>query len=218
MQINEIQPSTFKDVKNIAQSANNTTPGDDIIGRKLEANGFEFVRQGGFADVYETPDQTAIVKYNRLADPCYEKFMAYILNDPKNPALPRITKPFNFDFEGGKSGFVVVMEKLQPLSLALTPAQFYALRLFLRYQQNKLSSRTRPASLELSKEGLNTLDSGQKAFIYKFAKKHVNAIKEYFKIVSALSECEVDIHTGNFMIRPSTGDLVIIDPVSSLKD
>ena len=37
----------------------------------------------------------------------------------------------------------------------------------------------------------------------------LNKVKRYFK-----NKCRMDTHGDNFMIRPVTGDIVIIDPVS----
>lgn len=220
MRLTEITVSDFRNVKNIGQAAatEKHVPGDDIIGKYLEKKGFKFLKQGGFSDVYETSDKTAVVKYNRLEDLCYQAFINYVNEDPRNPSLPRMSKPFNFNFANGYNGFIIVMEKLVPFTEQLSPKEYKAMQIFLEYQHVNLHSNTKPETTNRAKEHLATLDAEQKTFIYKFAKRHVNAIREYFKLLKAWPQCEVDIHTGNFMFRPTTGDLVIVDPLAWLKE
>ena len=61
-----------------------------------------------------------------------------------------------------------------------------------------------------NKTGSHTF--GKRAAISTFPSKQVKKFYEFLGILESIGVTYDDLHTDNFMIRPSTGDIVIVDP------
>lgn len=159
----------------------------------LKDEGFYATGGGSFASVYSHSTKNIIVKVTNRPDPCYKEFYEYIKKN-KSVHMPRIAKPISMS----EGNYVYFMEKLSPLhdkKIRLAGMYFRAL-----------------TNSEWDKKRFDLQDKRVAAIVVRENRSlfiELNKLKRYFK-----NKCRMDTHGDNFMIRPATGDIVIIDPVS----
>ncbi len=165
------------------------------VRRYLKDEGFHQVGSGSFASVYAHSTKNIIVKMTERPDPCYKEFYEYIKKN-KSVHLPRIAKPISMT----KGNYVYFMEKLSMLEdTKIKKAGEYFRALTNPEWRSDLSR----ISLQDKRNIVTVVKENRNLFM------ELNRLKRYFK-----NKCKIDTHGDNFMVRPVTGDIVIIDPVA----
>lgn len=89
---------------------------DEEIKEFLHNNGYEQPISRFYSDVYLNPQKNYVVKVCRVPiDIAYLKFVNYVLKNPNNINLPKIS-PVKWFGEGDNKFFIVLIEKLAPMS------------------------------------------------------------------------------------------------------
>ena len=185
-----------------------SAPGADAAYPTIEAlidylgtKGFEQIGDGAFSVALHKPGTNYVLKINISPDPKYRKFIAFARKHPNNGLVPHIYKVWS----AGKF-FIVVTEKLDDIS---GPA-VGSFKLLSFGIENKISDTKTLFKKFQSKYGtsLEKMTQMRKGFASD------QDLKEFNDWLFDLFPWR-DIHEDNVMVRPSTGQLVIIDPLSN---
>jgi hypothetical protein len=162
---------------------------------EFEATGGYMLGSGAFGNTFFHPSWPYILK-TFAEDDAYLRYIRWIHKQPSNPAFPKIyglpTKITPNYIRPGKQRtmYVLRMEKLEPIDQDTFN--------LLEDELGKVTEQGEP---------LDVVDPMFKPFVAAYAMVD--------KARRELRWGREDLHAGNIMVRPSTGDYVITDPVAS---
>jgi thiamine kinase-like enzyme len=218
MKLNELKRSDIKHIKTNTQNIVKSYDADDDwldMDEKLDAlmtsKGFNKAGEGFFSKVY-TKNNLAL-KVTTEDDPCAYEFYLYCAKQ-NNLHLPRCMKPIKID----KSKFIVVVEILEPLKQHMSYEDLELFKSLLSIHIAYYMKNKSPHEFETHEYKLkNIIEKYGKEKIKTTLKMHRTLFQTMQRIKRAYeySDCHIDTHAENFMVRPSTGTIVISDPVAS---
>lgn len=203
------------------------------LGPYLHKKGLKELGSGAFAVVYGRRGSNRVVKISTDLDKCWLKYANWAMGQHNNPHVPDIHHLESYTIttsgHGTRSGrraspvFFAVMERLLPfaeehinveknLPILAYLARYQGFDAFTKMQRGvgqKQNPFNRPHSYW-------SPDPKYMHRLNKFAgegKKHP-AVKLFRRVAEKWKNCQGDFHDGNIMIRPSTGEFVVTDPVA----
>lgn len=202
MKINELKPSQAKTLTKTQWHF------PKEIKTWLIKNKFELLGHGSYSLVYATPGSNIVVKISKKEDVCWLNFVDYVKKKKGNPHLPKISRVTKYVDNLGDTNFIAFMEKLEPIHSGanIDPDDYEGLT-FLGNWFMAASRTIEPFVASRRTES--------KIFAYKYARKNplfFRTLQELKRMVRG--KCYLDTHFENFMIRPSTNEIVIIDPAA----
>lgn len=171
----------------------------------LRSNGYNEVGEGAFGVTF-VKDSIAI-KIGYRHDPCYLKYAQYCIKNWKtNVHLPRIFEIYQY--KNGLIPYTVTVGEfleetskdnadMEPLKAFIDGNYFTPVRTGNNNNRNAHLMHMRRMRVH-------------------FANKYASVLKTLDEISKKFSgaQCFDDIHMGNVMIRPGTGDIVVTDPLA----
>lgn len=186
MKLNELKAS---DAKYLIK---NTFSMPKEVQEYLINNGYIMIGEGAYSQVWALHGSNAVIKVSTKADKCWLLFAEYSKLHP-NKHLPKISRLIKYKSKyNGAEFFIAFMERLEPISKAKwMTSSFDDIKGMIVFSYDK----------EKMKE---------------YTKKNPDLAKIFDDLIQARikTNCGFDIHRGNIMIRPSTGDIVITDPLA----
>lgn len=166
----------------------------------LKANGYVKLGSGHYGTVWGSAKNDHVVKVMHRADRCWTAF-AEMAMDSSNPHFPEFYTgliPL-----GNPKFFAAAMEMLVPL----TRKDFYDSGLyFFVAKERLLTSITDNLVVNLSPKRRRWADQ------YELENPEIVAAMR--EVESTMHSCSMDMHGLNFLKRPATGEIVIVDPVN----
>ena len=205
------------------------------IRRWLLENGFKRLGGGVFSTAYAKPGSKRVVKISLRKDECWLKFAKWALTQTANPYLPKIW--FIQEYEGLRRSkstrkqvptkfFISIVERLNPaaddhglhygvIDNINDPVPLAAIAGYSPHldpsEEEQLGERL--AELGAIREHTSGIRRASQRYVQK--NKNHPFVKAMNKIKSMTgSDCWNDLHSGNFMYRPSTNSLVLTDPLA----
>ena len=174
----------------------------EILGQELEKAGFRIFGNGSFGLAFQPPGREYVAKV-WIHDPAYDYAINIIKSNQSNKHLPRlIWGPRSFS----PTHKIVVMEYLKPVRLERWQATclWEMEDSFNSGRSNSFGDVWREIEKSLSR----WVDNDQLLEIVQWSSDIYDTIKLFEG-----SSFFYDLHQGNFMQRPISGDLILIDPL-----
>ena len=174
----------------------------------LHDNGFKRLNSGMFSVVYAKPNHKRIIKLSFAKDSGWATFAKWAMKQTANKYLPNIE--WIKHYADGKF-FVTIMERLRPFKFTDyrkidDRVILAALYVYADLDINELK--------EIRDILANDFNIKSPTALVKRSKSHkfIWTLKRIRKIKGGNLN---DLHSDNFMVRQSTGDIVITDPLSN---
>lgn len=191
-------------IKSLRAAKINSFSADADFEYALYNLGWHQLGSGSFSQVYDSPDYPYVIKVSSKKDSGYEQFVG-ITKQYRNKSFPKIAGPFDV---GGYN--VYVMEKLIPLGEAVSSKDIYVLNQLAKWWENGHTGHS-VVTPEIQKLGKDLADKYGKSFIQAMLILRKEKLQgTAFDMVASQKGTRL-----NIMRRPSTGELVIIDPFIS---
>lgn len=193
------------------------------IQNNLANRGWSKFGSGAYANVFVKKDKDYVIKVY-ISDKGYDRYLEFLENNQDNPHAPKILKKLKFPSNNDDEVKMVVMERLVPVNRK-------DWRVRIADTLSDYMNDINPFGLE--DEILDELKDKAQTYDYFKSKKENNKIKrrtDYFletnldlirfllnyakflKKNDYLKSNRFDLHDANYMVRPSTGEVVITDP------
>ena len=223
MLINELKPSQAK-----VLSQSNWESSNRIMSW-LDTNGFTVQGSGLFSVVYSNANSNAVVKVSKRSDACWLKFAAFAQQNKGNVHLPKISRIMKYNVgsqptklvhipEEEQEFFIAFIEKLEPMRAGrnITSDDYEGLNYLGDWFRGEFDPGDWTKAHPSQRAGrLSVKQTDDKRMAYRYAKENPVLFKTLHQFRGLIkTECQMDTHFQNFMIRKSTGDIVIVDPVS----
>lgn len=170
----------------------------------LMSKGYKTLGVGFYARTFEMPGHPDKVVKVSHGDECSLHFLNWAKKHP-SPNVPKIYDLKVFD--PLTKSYYCVMEKLEPISANEFNKNGIHVRRMLSYFRYFILE---PNNKGPYKEKM--LDS-LKAMSHEMRKRTMTMIQAMMRMYKTFQNtCKFDLHDENVMYRPSTGDLVVIDP------
>lgn len=194
----------------------------------LNKKGWKKIGSGAYSTVYSKIGKNYVIKVFE-DDHAYQLYLEFIQQNRNNPHVPKIQKIMidaskQKEINTNEVG-IIMMEKLKPVEYSDISWRFLILENFKQYLRNVDAIHT-PLD--------EFLEYFKKRYIQEYGhrKYHFKSIKRFdYFLESNLEICRLlynlrkflqqkgenkffDLHSGNFMIRPSTGEIVVSDPIA----
>lgn len=189
------------------------TAGDEFA-EMLSYRGWDMLDSGGIGDVYSKEGVNFVLKVATSEDPAYRDFVA-LTKKISNRHFPKIAGPFNIN------GYdIYAIETLQSLTYdgpagRVMPSDT-ANTMFSPEDQKGYGELLNWWTMHNSNKS-HPVNSDNKLFAKRFLKKYG---KSFFKALMILRKWKPEQYTfdmydynPNVMVRPSTNELVIMDPL-----
>lgn len=193
---------------------------------KIKKQGWNYLNSGSFGTVYSKPNKNFVLKI--YDDSSYDEYLNFIKQHSDNPHVVKTSKVFDY----GNGLKMVAIEKLIPLKSSRWRERIsekYAMFLDTGKSDKNDFYKTLEKFEEYFAEQIETdikyfqranlkdrlLDAKKsKRRLRFFIENHLSL----FRIIYQLDQFRdtsttLDLHFGNFMIRPSTGEIVVTDPL-----
>lgn len=215
-------------------------PYDDFIDF-LQKKGWRKIGFGAFGIVFEKLNKNYVIKvyYN---DPAYDRFLDFIEQNQNDPHIPKInrriirqpkdSRDFNYDYG------VVAIEKLGKLErprwrwdMVSMFQKFLKGVDVLNLSFDEYIDKSIKSVRQNLQEDIDFYNDDPHEKYYSlsyrkllkrldyFVESNLGLFKTFYKFKKFLEDNnathQFDLHSGNFMIRPSTGEIVVIDPIAS---
>ena len=184
----------------------------------LKTHGFKKLGGGLYSDVYGRPQDKYVVKISKYYDPCFLKYSEWMASQTDNPYVPHFE--WYKTYESIKGPLIILpVEKLRHLTRAdFNNIEDPAICIGLLRYGNLYDADNDKLRKKLKDQGYlkGTLNFEiSKELVKKFAShQFIQTIATIHKKFTKGGKCSLDLHAGNFMIRPSTNTIVITDPLS----
>jgi hypothetical protein len=209
----------------------------DTLETMIQSKGWKFLSSGAYGSVYGKPDKNYVLKVYR--DAGYRTFLDFVDSEQGNPNVVMIRRHI-FKSEQlypriSPNVEVVALEKLKPIPYGSIWGKLISETWWAIMGDKTLKTADRPILIEKIRKGFRdslsqrlALKYGEaeireskkiiKAFEYAI-QNHKNLFDTIFRlrqyiIDNNIPEVRFDLHSGNFMVRPSTGQIVITDPLA----
>lgn len=205
---------------------------------QLQRKGWIYAGGGSFATVYTHPKKNYVLKFFDN-DPGYSIFLDFLEseNQDNNPCVVKLRRNIFKNPDGPNENVqVVALEKLNPLENK-NHFFFETIRLFVhKFRYIKITNESFEEVLQTIYDDAVKSFRAEAQYAKGFSKnsyKHNTRIlrslptfiKQYRPLIETIFEMkkfmqqkgsmyQFDLHGSNFMIRPTTGQIVITDPLS----
>jgi len=177
----------------------------------LKQNGFKKISRGAFSSVYAKPNHNRVVKLSYRQDDGWTAFVNWVLQQTKNKYLPNIPWFKQYQYRGNEF-FVTIVERLKPFDIYRNadkindPVVIAGLIMYADLSIGEEDSLNWALFNKYRIRSAKRLVKKNKSHKFIWTLNRINKLKggEYY----------YDLHSDNFMVRPSTGDIVITDPLS----
>lgn len=178
-------------------------------------SGYKKLGQGNFAYAYKHPSRDEVLKL-WIKDSGYEKFVEYCRAHQSNKSLPKILSPVK--------SFSTFHRRLHGFPDKIKYVRMELLRKLTPDDMGPGFDRKLMGVLNKIKQGIMKNDKLPKETLDKIA-LHWNDDKipqHVLDLIDAIAELKhlgrLDTHDDNIMVRPSTGEFVITDPIADDED
>jgi hypothetical protein len=193
------------------------------IKNNLTNRGWNYFGSGAFASVFVKKDTDYVIKIYKN-DKAYDRYLEFLENNQDNPHAPKILKKLKFPSDNENEIKMVVMERLVPVN----PKDWRVKT--AEVLENILGSinpyDTEEGILFILKDRVEDYDWFNSKREEKKIKRRIDYFLEtnldlirflinytkFLKRNEYLKSTRFDLHDKNYMIRPSTGEVVITDP------
>ena len=194
--------------------------------QKIKDRGWKYLSSGSFVSVYSKPDKNFVLKI--YDDASYDNYLEFMKKHSDNPHVAKVSKPIDY----GKGLKIVAIEKLIPLKDSKWREKIsekYAMFLDTgKSDKNDFYITLEKFEEYFTKENESDINYFQRANLKDClldAKKSKRRLRFFienhlslFRIIYELdlfrdTNTTLDLHFGNFMIRPSTEEIVVTDPL-----
>jgi hypothetical protein len=204
----------------------------------LSSNGWQWKGSGAFATVFQKPNKDYVMKVYK-DDPAYDNFLDFIEENQNDPHIPKIKRRILPLSNNYKNYGIVAIEKLDNLKhhdwrwpLVSTFESFLYSNdvgnLSFDDYINNIIEKVRniyEKSLETAKDRVskgmlsNTRSQSRKLRrLDYFVETNLGIFKTFYRLKRFLESNgkshAFDMHAGNFMMRPSTGEIIVTDPIA----
>lgn len=212
----------------------------DTLRDKLEYNGWMYLGSGAYGAVYEHPRKNYVLKLYQ--DRGYRTFLNFLESEQGNPNVVMIKRNIfkdSGDAYTSDHGELVALEKLEPFpygspwsafieriwsncpSLTETDKPMIIPKIRNNLQRQLDYWQAKNEKGEKSSYGDEELRSYEKTLkmFDIFLTRYKNLANTLFRLKRYVDKNNLnvrfDLHNGNFMVRPSTGQVVITDPLAN---
>lgn len=193
------------------------------IENNLTNRGWSRVGSGAYASVFVKKDKDYVVKiYSK--DKGYDRYLEFLENNNNNPHAPKILKRLKFPSDTGDGIKMVVMERLVPVRYGDWRIRLASILEHFLDDVNpygfedeiidELKKKFQNYEYFRSRRESNKL---LKRFDY-FMETNLDLVRFLLSYAKFLKKNDYhkgnrfDLHSANYMVRPSTGEVVITDP------
>lgn len=225
----------FSQLYNILEESIKPTDEDDkdSIIEKIKQQGWSYLGRGMYGIVFGHPDKNYVLKL--FNDKGYSFYLEFIKKHSDNPHVVKIKEIISDGFGINKKWKLVAIEKLNPIKFPNWVdyiASYYSSFLdngddvgndfynTLENFEKYLTTRSKSdISFYQSIKLKNNINNTKKAVrrLYFFIENYLDLFRILFELNkfknSTSYSGQFDLHTGNFMKRPSTGEIVVTDPL-----
>lgn len=194
---------------------------------------------GWFSYVWHSYGSDKVVKL-AVADRCWNAYVKWLQETKQNPHTPRIYGHREFEGKNDTPFSISVIEKLKPiettpfdvllpdgLAYASSGAEFTSMAYLAEYKavglaypdyinaavQNRWLKST--GLLDKVKTGEWGLDDARDAIVNMVDNSRFAKTIHQIQAMGLDQNCHMDLHRGNFMLRPNTHMIVITDPIAN---
>ena len=237
MRLNELHKDGVRvagEIKGVPERPNRSHP--NSVEDYFYSLGYRNAGEGNFGQVFKKENQEIVVKRLMQADPAYKAFVEFTKKNKGNPHLPRIAGPYKIGIN--EKDYIYIIEKLQPLTIFGNESEPWGPDETEMWDRTKSKRSWDGAIVEdimrmIHNFGLHKLSditvdkSGTHKALYNMknkygTKKIKQVMKEYGPFLKTAMQIKrefqhehlIDLFKRNVMLRPSTGDLVITDPIA----
>lgn len=195
----------------------------------LKENGYKKIGQGAYSEAWEKPGASEIVKISVAEDRCWKVFINWSNKLKNNPHVPKklgVLKEYRGTRDGKPQKFIIAViekfDKLTPEYVRKAQGNNFIGLVELYYGsyirkpdhaviynqaiRDAIEDRFDDMGLETNEQVEKWLDE-----------RHINPFSKALGTIYNMAErtaCTYDFHDDNLMVRPGTGDLVILDPLA----
>ncbi len=195
----------------------------------LRSKGWNYMNSGSYGSVYSHPKKNYVVKI--YTDKGYRVFLDFLESQQGNPDVVKIKRrifknPDEFS-EYSSYAEIVALEKLKPIPMDSLQgrvisniwAELRNIREYKNLDRNTIITKLRE-NLKANYLAYGNKDDYQGMRVFEIIlKRNKNLIDTLFLLKDYINNhnfpVRFDLHSGNFMIRPSTGRIVITDPLAN---
>lgn len=195
----------------------------------LQENGYKKIGSGAYSQAWEKPGANEIVKISLAEDRCWKVFINWSNKLKNNPHVPKkigAMKEYKGTRDGKPQKFIIaVIEKLAKLTPDyvrkaqganfLGLAELYYGSYIRKPTHATIYNKAITDAIDDRFEDMGLMDDPQ---VEKWLDaNHLNPFSKALGTIYEMAErtgCTYDFHDENLMVRPSTGDLVILDPLA----
>lgn len=194
---------------------------------ELEKRGWSYLGRGVFGVVFSHPDKEYVLKLYK--DKAYDEYIEFIKQHSDNPHVVKV-KDIDYPKLDNTSYKLIAIEKLTPMKwptwvsyiakyynrfLDLSEINndfYYTIEDFERFIRQ--SSKNDIEFYKISKyiDNLRTVKKSIRRLSF-FVETHIDLFRILYELNKFRTVSSFDLHEGNFMKRPSTGEIVVTDPL-----
>jgi hypothetical protein len=202
----------------------------------LRSNGWGWTGSGAFGTVFKKPNKNYVLKVYKN-DPAYDNFLNFIEENQNDPHIPKIKRRIlPLSNNQSKNYGIVAIEKLDSLKssdwrwrlVSSFENTLYDNNIgnlsFDEYLNNAIEEvrNIYKENLEIAKQQKikrNIRNESRKLRrLDYFVESNLGIFKSIYRLKKFLESNgeshTFDMHSGNFMIRPSTGEIIVTDPIA----
>jgi hypothetical protein len=222
------------------QTTNNDYEDYEDFLHYLETKGWERAGEGAFGIVYKKPNKNYVIKVYK-DDEAYDNFLNFIERNQNDPHIPKIKRRIlPLANNQSKNYGIVAIEQLDDLitynksDWTWVLVQQFQIQLYnsnignlsfdkyLEIVVEKVRKRYEndlEAEIKQLKNSVIMSRYRQKLRLLDyFVESNIEIFKTFYRLRKFLEKNNkthtYDLHSGNFMIRPSTGEIVVTDPIA----
>jgi hypothetical protein len=222
------------------QTTNNQDNDYEDFLHYLETKGWVWAGEGAFGIVYKKPNKNYVIKVYK-DDEAYDNFLNFIERNQNDPHIPKIKRRIlPLANNQSKNYGIVAIEQLDDLitynksDWTWVLVQQFQIQLYnsnignlsfdkyLEIVVEKVRKRYEndlEAEIKQLKNSVIMSRYRQKLRLLDyFVESNIEIFKTFYRLRKFLEKNNkthtYDLHSGNFMIRPSTGEIVVTDPIA----
>jgi hypothetical protein len=205
----------------------------------LRSNGWQWKGSGAFASVFQKPNKNYVLKVYKN-DPAYDDFLDFIEENQNDPHIPKIKRRIlPLTSNQSENYGIVAIEKLDNLKrsdwrwrlVSAFESFLYSdavgnlsfdeyINNITEQVRNMFDESLEKAKMRVARGTLgNTRSESRKLRrLDYFVETNLGIFKTFYRLKKFLesngNSHSFDMHSGNFMMRPSTGEIVVTDPIA----
>lgn len=214
-------------LEDVTPSKNDTY---ESIELKLKKEGWSFLGRGCYGTVFGNPNKDYVLKlYN---DEAYDEYVEFIKQHSDNPHVVRIKEILSSGFGPNSEYKLIAIEKLNPVQFPKwidNIASYYSsfldnyhysefddfystIESFEQYMSSGTEKDIEFYKINKNKRQEHNIKKSIRRLGF-FIENYIDLFRILFELNKFQESNSFDLHTGNFMRRPSTGEIVVTDPL-----